>query len=237
MLNTSQANAQRKALFAQMARQVGARSGVEISEHASDRRIPLAAEGLGAALQGGFQAGAFYEFVEAAGRPGGASLVLESALEAAQERNEYFALIDACDGFCPETTDSTLLKNLFWARCQQVEEALQAADYLVRDRNFHWLCLDFRGESPAVLEKIPSSRWFRLQRAAKSAGQVFLTFLPVPCAVAANKRFCLEPAFTAAAFDLPRRELLAHLRCVPGGRAGAAPRRAVHPHTRRPAFA
>jgi hypothetical protein len=59
-------------------------------------------------------------------------------------------------------------------RCQKAMEAIQAADFLLRDGNFPLVVLDLVLNAVEELRKIPQTHWYRLQRLVEAAPTAFL---------------------------------------------------------------
>ena len=64
---------------------------------------------------------------------GGSALFLQALLRKAYRDRFFLALIDGRDSFDPQTTPQEMLPHLLWARCQNTAQAVQAADFLLRD--------------------------------------------------------------------------------------------------------
>ena len=117
------------------------------------------------ALGGGFPGGRLTEVVSAKPTSGGQTL-LAQLLVSTRVTRQRVALVDAADGFAPESVPPDALRHLVWVRCQNAGQALAAADVLVRDGNFAVVILDVRGCDERELLRTPATGWYRLQRAA-----------------------------------------------------------------------
>src|SRR5436305_13488489 len=95
---------------------------------------------------------------------GGSALFLQALLRKAYRDRFFLALIDGRDSFDPQTTPQEMLPHLLWARCQNAAQAVQAADFLLRDGNFPFVVLDLVLNPAEELRKIPQTHWYRLQR-------------------------------------------------------------------------
>ena len=69
-------------------------------------------------------------------------MLLRALLRQSHRARQWMALIDGRDSFDPAGVEAPVLSRLFWVRCQTAEEALKAADLLLRDRNFPLVVLD-----------------------------------------------------------------------------------------------
>ena len=73
-----------------------------------------------------------------------------------------FVLVDGGDSFDPASHTAAACSQLLWVRCAKIQEALKAADLLVRDGNVPFVILDLCGLPMAALRSIPASAWWRL---------------------------------------------------------------------------
>lgn len=161
---------------------------------------------------GGLPVGAITELVCATPSCGG-HLFLGQLLGATRATRARVALIDSHDSFDPGSFAPDLLAHLVWVRCASTTMALSAADLLVRDANLGLVVLDLRRAPAADLRRIPSTTWYRLQRAVEPAALACVVETPRACVPSAQLRFELTAAADVTAFDRPR----------PGLTAGLAP--------------
>jgi multidrug efflux pump subunit AcrA (membrane-fusion protein) len=63
-----------------------------------------------------------------------------------------------------DAAEAADLSRLLWVRCRQASEALQAADILLRDRNFPLVVLDLKLNPSTQLRRIPGTVWHRFGR-------------------------------------------------------------------------
>lgn len=161
-------------------------------------------------LAGGLPLGAITEIVCAAPSCGG-HLLLDQFLTTTRLTRTRVALIDGTDSFDPSSFDPDLLAHLVWVRCASTPAALQAADLLVRDANLGLVVLDLRRAPDADLRRIPSTHWYRLQRAVEPADLALVIETPragVPCA---HLRFELTTQHAVDALATERPALAARL--------------------------
>lgn len=144
---------------------------------------------------GGLPCGAVSELVCAAPSCGG-QLVLGHLLQVTRERGVRVALIDGADGFDPQSWPACWLEHLVWARCTSVATALQVADVLVRDANLGLVMIDLRRAREAELRRVPSTLWYRLQRAVEPSGLAVLVETPSVSVPSAGVRWQLERSHT-----------------------------------------
>ncbi len=158
---------------------------------------------LDALLLGGLPKGAVTEIVSA--RPGGGSAtLLRALLRRARHSRQPVALIDGADSFDPAGFPPATLSRLLWVRCHNAEEAMKAADIVLRDRNLPVVALDLKMNPPAQLRKISATSWHRLHRLAQAGGAVLAAVTPVACAPCADARIALESELALP--DLARAE-------------------------------
>jgi len=104
----------------------------------------------------------------------GSALLIHALLQTAHRNGFFLALVDGRDSFDPNTSSSLVLPNLLWVRCQKALEAIQAADFLLRDGNFPLVLLDLILNPAEELRKIPQTHWYRLQRLVEATPAAFV---------------------------------------------------------------
>jgi hypothetical protein len=172
--------------------------------------VPTGVPSLDEALGGGLPAGRLTELVSERAGSGG-QLVLARLLQATRAARQRVALIDGADGFAPEAVATDALRHLVWVRAHNLDEALAAADVLVRDGNYAVVVLDLRGIAERVLRRTPSPSWHRLHRAAESRPAAMLVQTPFPLVPAVPWRLTLRAAPGLAERRRPQAELAAGL--------------------------
>lgn len=159
----------------------------------------------------GLPLGAITEIVCAAPSCGG-HLFLSQLLATTRTTRTRVALIDGTDCFDPASFPADLLAHLVWVRCASTTAAaLQAADLLTRDANLGLVVLDLRRAPEAELRRIPSTHWYRLQRAVESTDLALVVETPRACVPSAQVRFTFNQAQPATALDCARPALAADL--------------------------
>lgn len=195
------------AAFAQL------RARFQGNESLSDRSAETALElGVPAldGVVGGLPAGALTEVVQAP-ECIGSGLLVEALMRLARSKQGYLSLLDAHNRFDPESVDPALHPHLLWVRCKQFEQALKAADILLRDPNFHFHVLDLQSAPFSQLKRIPSHVWYRFQRLLRQNGSVLLCITPRGFIPSAQLRLqCSHPA-DIDQLDQPRSRLLTDL--------------------------
>jgi recA bacterial DNA recombination protein len=152
---------------------------------------------------GGLPIGALTEIVCSAPSCGG-MLLLSRVLEVCRAQRLRVALVDGSDSFDPQSSTQDALAHLVWVRCQQVRQAMQAADLLVRDANFGLVMVDVRRLSERELRQEPATLWYRLQRAAEQNELSLIVETPRALVPSAMLRFVLPQSFGLTDLDSPR---------------------------------
>ncbi|MEZ5277298.1 MAG: hypothetical protein R3F07_13025 [Opitutaceae bacterium] len=163
--------------------------------------------GIDGPLGGGLPRGAVSEVVEARAGAGG-QLMLTALLGAVRKKHRFLALVDAMDGFDPQSTEPDLLRHLLWVRSGGVTPALRAADLLARDNNMAALVIDLRDAPDRELRRIQSTVWFRFQRVVETTEMALVVMTPHALVSSARIRLQLDHPLSLAALDHPRRDLL-----------------------------
>jgi hypothetical protein len=121
-------------------------------------------------------------------RSSGRTATLLYWLACATETGETCAIIDLHNQFSPDSAARTGvdLQRLVWVRCEgKVEQALRSADLLLQAGGFGIVVLDLCEADPKALHRIPSSSWYRFQRAVENTPTTF-----VVCADWAQAKSC-----------------------------------------------
>ena len=163
------------------------------------------------ALDGGLRKGAITELASAPGSAGSATIIAALLQRACHDRS-FIALIDGRDSFDPQSGGDSALPHLLWVRCRKAAEALQAADLLLRDRNFPLVILDLVLNPVTELRRIPSSNWYRLQRLVEPAPTAFLVLTPQSMISSAQWKLALENRWTLPQLDWKAPDLQARLK-------------------------
>jgi hypothetical protein len=135
-------------------------------------------------VTGGLPRGAVTEVVCSTPSCGG-HLLFARLLADARATRQRVALVEAADGFDPDSFDPDATAHLLWVRADSVDRALQATDLLLRDANVPLVLLDLRDTPEAARRRVPTTLWYRLQRAAAPHDVSLLVETPrslVPCA-------------------------------------------------------
>ena len=158
-------------------------------------------------LRGGLPKGALAELSGAKKCSGSATLVRE-ILSRAAERNEIVALIDGNDSLDVARIDERVLSRLLWVRCRAANEALKAADLVLRDNNLSLVLIDLKLVPEKQLRKIPATVWYRFQRLVEETSAVCMVFTPWPMVSPAQTRIAFHSAFSLGTLEKNTDELL-----------------------------
>lgn len=141
----------------------------------------------------------------------GVSLLWGQLLAASRAAQTRAALVDALDEFDATSFPADLLAHLVWARCRGVTEALAAADLLARDANFGLVLLDLRHAPLRDLRRVPSTSWYRLQRAVEPTDLALVVATPAACVPSAQLRLELDLSATLDDLERERATLVTEL--------------------------
>jgi hypothetical protein len=163
-----------------------------------------------------FPVGAISEIIPAA-EGGGFSLWIAGLLAEPDELAEFpkFVLVDGGDAFDPSSHTAGACSQLLWVRCAKIQEALKAADLLVRDANVPFIMLDLCGLPPASLRSIPAAAWWRLKQLCETGACRLIVLAPTPLVPCASLRLELSARLSLTDFDLPRNEILQRMTARP----------------------
>lgn len=113
----------------------------------------------------------------------GRASFLHQLLAAATRRGEFCAVVDPSEAFDPHTAAQAgvNLDTLLWVRAgHQLDHAIRAADLLLHSGGFGVIALDLCGVNPEHLRRLPTSYWFRFQRAVEKTSTVLLVLAEEP---------------------------------------------------------
>src|SRR6476620_2402224 len=102
---------------------------------AATARLPTGLAAIDDAIGGGLPKNAITELTSP-NLSAGSALLLHVLLRRAHQEGFFLALVDGRDSFDPEPNGNDVLRHLLWVRCRQASQAVQAADFLLRDGNF-----------------------------------------------------------------------------------------------------
>lgn len=162
-------------------------------------------------FQGGLPKGGITELI-CADRTSGSALLLAATLRRASEANQIIVLIDGQDSFDPAAFPNETLRHLLWVRCRDAEQALKAADFVLRDANLPFAVLDLGLNPPAQLRKVAATTWYRFQRIVEQTSTTLLVITPQKLVSGADARLVLRNRFGFESLDQSEEELLKQLR-------------------------
>jgi hypothetical protein len=161
-------------------------------------------------LRGGLPRGALAEMV-AEQRGCGSALLMTALIHRALSENKFVAMIDGQDSL-DVTQLGEDLSRLLWVRCRSTEEALKAADLLLRDGNLPLVLLDLASSPAAQLRKISATTWYRFQRLLEQTSAVCVVMTPRVMVAPAQVRMTLRSRFSLNALEREPQELLRELK-------------------------
>jgi hypothetical protein len=141
----------------------------------------------------------------------GSQLFIGQLLAVTRADARRVALVDAGDAFDPASWPAPVLEHLVWVRTKDAAGAMAAADLLARDANFALLLLDLRHSPLGQLRRIPSTSWYRLQRALEPTTLAAAVLTPFSLVPSAHLRLELESSYSLTALDADRPVLNARL--------------------------
>lgn len=144
----------------------------------------------------------------AAGLTSGSATLMRGFIGWAAERNQIMALVDGCDCFDATALEASELLRLLWVRCTDAEQALKAADLLLRDGNLPLVLLDLKLNPEIQLRKIPATTWYRLQRLVEVTGSICVAVTPRPLIAPAQTRVTVQSDFTLGDLERDAADLL-----------------------------
>jgi hypothetical protein len=134
---------------------------------------------------GGLRKGSITEL---AGSIAGGALFFHALLGAAARERHFLALVDGGPCFDLEGYPDAVLARLLWVRCNAAQQAIKAADLLLRDGNLPLIALDLRMLPTRDLRRIPASTWHRFQRLVEKTGTALVVLSRQPVVEAARVR-------------------------------------------------
>ena len=155
--------------------------------------------------EAGVCSGAIAEVVTGQGSSG-VGWLIDSLITTAGQ-SYHFGLVDGVDCYDPAELATDTKRRFLWVRCRCAEEAVKAAELLVRDGNLPLIVLDLQLGERSETRRIPHGVWYRLRATAESSGAALLVFCAeklVPCAVT---RLVLYQRFSLSVFDQLRTDI------------------------------
>ncbi len=163
---------------------------------------PSGVPALDTLLHGGWPKGQLSELI-GDGPGSGSTQIIHALLQQLAATGQFLALIDGRDSFDVDAVEPDVLARLLWVRCRQADEALKAADILLRDRNFPFVLIDLKLNPAAQLRKIPSSVWHRFRRLQEQNGTTVLVVTPTQLIGGAHCRVRVASQLNLSALTQP----------------------------------
>jgi hypothetical protein len=193
------------------------------SQSVARRLWPTGLPQIDQPLGGGLPKGALAEVVSAAKSSGSATL-LRTLLFHAAARRQIVTLIDSHDSLDVTQIDEENLSRLLWVRCRSAEEAMKAADLVLRDANLPMVLVDLKMAPLAQLRRISATTWYRFQRLVEETDTTCLVFTPAPMVGPEQTRIDCSARFSLEALDRDTAECARELKLeVTDLRHGAVP--------------
>jgi hypothetical protein len=161
-------------------------------------------------LGGGFPKSAISEVISPRFGAGSALLLLQ-LLRRAASHNQFIALVDGRDSFDAAVVEQSTLSRLLWMRCHNADEAIKAADLVLRDGNLPVVLLDLALNPAAELRRIPAPAWYRFQRLVEESNVVFVVLTPRAMVSPAAVRVTLRSRFGLKAVEADQMKLTLEL--------------------------
>lgn len=157
------------------------RFGAAVRPRATPQRDVLATglPALDSQLGGGWPRGEVSELV-GDGPGSGSAQVLHAWIRQTAQEGQFLALADGADSLDVDALEPAVLARLLWVRSRSADEALKAADILLRDRNLSRVVIDLKLCPVAELRRISSSLWHRFHRLTEHQGTTALVLTPLP---------------------------------------------------------
>jgi hypothetical protein len=171
---------------------------------------PTGLPALDEPLRGGLVKGALTEIV-AEQRGSGSGLLITGLIRRALQERQLIAVVDGRDSL-DVTGIGDDLSRLLWVRCRSADEALKAADLLLRDGNLPVLLLDLIANPPAQLRKISATTWYRFQRIVEQTSMVCVVLTPRMMVSSAQVRITLPSRFSLNALTRQQEAVLRELK-------------------------
>jgi len=180
----------------------GAHVALPPEGEAGRKREEDPARGLGSVMEPG-------KIVEVvAERPGcGGALWIGEVLRQLAREDRVLGLIDGRDSFDPDSHGAAACRQLFWVRCRDAAEAVQAADLLLRDGNVPDLILDLQLNPAEELRELRRGIWHRFRTLAERSGAGMAVLTAGTWVTGAHRRFRLEGRHRTGDWDEDRARL------------------------------
>ena len=187
------------------------RAFAPIAESSTRNHWSTGVSELDTLLGGGLPCGEFIEIV-GRGLGSGTAQILHQVIRTNAYQGRYTALIDASDSLDVQAIEPRILSQLLWVRCRTVDEAMKAADILLRDRNFPQIILDLKLSAEMDLKKVSGTTWYRLDRLREYHGNTALILSPFSLVSSAAWRFEVSTRLSGGSLSQTTEELVSKFR-------------------------
>jgi hypothetical protein len=178
----------------------GARMRFGTSSSAPANSWPTGLSQLDKLLGGGLRKSELTEIIATKKSSGSASVIC-ALLDRAAQQGQIIALIDGSDMLDVTHISESSLARLLWVRCRSADEAMKAADLILRDSNLSLVILDLVGSPAHELRKIPPPAWYRFQRLLEASAAVCVVLTPWAMVSPATSRITLDLNFSLAVLE------------------------------------
>lgn len=158
--------------------------------------------------EGGLRRGALTELT---GPRSSGALFVEVVLGILRRQKFFGALVDTGGSFDPQGANPSSLRRLLWVQCRDAQQAVKAADFLLRDGNLPLILVDFQGIPDRELRRIPASTWHRFHRLLERSATALVVLSPTPMVEGARVRIVMRHRWGLEAMRQRRRVLLNRL--------------------------
>ncbi len=138
-------------------------------------------------------------------------LFCDRVLETVRRRGEWAGLVDPGRTFDPDSSGRWGWERVLIVFPKNIEQAVKAADALLRDGNLRLVLLDLQAIPLQSLGRIPASTWHRFRQLVERSGSALVVLTPRPLVEAARVRITLSGEWSLEAMRRRRSELIAEL--------------------------
>jgi hypothetical protein len=162
-------------------------------------------------LGGGLRKSELTEIV-AAKKSSGSASIIRALLDRAAQQGQIIALIDGSDMLDVMHISESSLVRLLWVRCRSADEAMKAADLILRDSNLSLVLLDLVDSPAHELRRIPPPVWYRFQRLLEASTTVCVALTPWAMVSPAASRIILDLNFSLTALEFNTAQVLEEIK-------------------------
>jgi hypothetical protein len=141
----------------------------------------------------------------------GSGTVLRALMERAAGEQRIVTFVDGSDSLDVTQMNPQTLSRLLWVRTRSAEQAIKAADLVLRDANLSFVILDLALNDPVQLRRIPATVWYRFQRLLENTATVCVVTTPQRMVLSAQLRLNLWGKFSLSSLESDRAQVLAEV--------------------------